>query len=193
MRLLSVLREKPIILALKNDKDIELAVKSSAKVVFLLGGNIFEMIDPLGQLKQSGKSVFLHVDMMGGVARDAHGIEYLAKQTPIDGIVTTRSNLIQCAKTCGMITVQRLFLLDSYSLNTGIKMVEQSKPDAVEMLPGLVIPRLSSELKKRIKLPIIAGGFINELADAELILQANVVGLSTSSRTLWQWQDGQPE
>lgn len=162
MRLLTALRDKPIILAIKEDKDIEFAVKSSAKVIFLLGGNIFELTERLKQLKQSGKSVFLHVDMMEGVSRDAHGIRYLAKQTPIDGIVTTRSNLIQQAKTCELMTVQRLFLIDSSSLNTGVKMLEQAKPDAVEMLPGLIIPRLSAELKKRIKLPIIAGGFINE-------------------------------
>lgn len=189
MRLLTALREKPVILAIKEDKDIEYASKSSAKVVFLLGGNIFEMADRLKRLQEAGKSVFLHVDMMEGVAKDTHGIQYLAKHTPINGIVTTRSNLIQAAKNHGLGTVQRLFLIDSSSLNTGIKMIEQAKPDAVEMLPGLILPRLTQELKKRIKQPIIAGGFINESADVESILHANVVGLSTSNQELWKWQD----
>ena len=38
--------------------------------------------------------VFLHMNLVSGVGKDAAGVEYLAKTMPLDGIVTTRNYLI---------------------------------------------------------------------------------------------------
>ena len=42
--------------------------------------------------------------------------------------MSTRSNLLRHGKEVGLITVQRIFVIDSLSFESGIKMIENYKP-----------------------------------------------------------------
>ena len=75
--------------------------------------------------------------------------------------MSTRSNLLRHGKEVGLITVQRIFVIDSLSFESGIKMIENYKPDFVEVMPGIV-PSAISELREKISPPIIAGGMIKK-------------------------------
>lgn len=55
----------------------------------------------------------------------------------VDGVITTKPSLIKVIKNEGLIAIQRLFMLDSRSLETGIKSILEDKPHAVEIMPGL--------------------------------------------------------
>jgi len=93
--------------------------------------------------------VFLHMDLIKGIGRDKEGIIYLAKKKLCNGIVTTKSNLINIAKKEGLVAIQRLFLLDSAALKTGEQILKHNQPDAVEILPGIAAPYFIEHIYKK--------------------------------------------
>ena len=94
---------------------------------------------------------------------------------------------IRAAKERGLLTVQRFFLLDSQSVTMAAETAASVRPDMVEVMPGIcprVIRRLSSAEGRR--LPVIAGGMIEEKEDIVEALSAGASGVSTSRTELWE-------
>ena len=58
------------------------------------------------------------------------------------------------ARAEGLLSIQRTFLIDSSAINKSMSMIASSKPDAIEVLPG-VIPKVIEDLCGRTDLPII--------------------------------------
>lgn len=184
------LKKKPVVTAITGDSNLSEALRSSANVTFLLNADIMTLSDITRQLQTADKLVCVHLDLMSGVARDASGIRYLAEVVGIDGIVTTRSQLIPIAKRHGLITIQRTFILDSVSAHQTLKIMQDSRPDALEVLPAPVIPHVMDQLTTGSRQThIIGGGLLSTAEDAKTILQSGCMGLSTSAPRLWQWQD----
>lgn len=93
---------------------------------------------------------------------------------------------VGAARRLGLIPLQRLFLLDSQSLTTGIEAARSSRAEVVEVLPG-IIPRAIGTI--RAQLPhtlIIAGGLVRAPREVGRALRGGASGVSTSSAALWQ-------
>ena len=90
-----------IIAALKDIKSVEIAAKSKPKVCFILGGDIISAPKMVKTLKEAGKKVFVHIDMIAGMGTDASAVKYVARTWKPDGIITTRKGIIKCAKDEG--------------------------------------------------------------------------------------------
>ena len=133
-------KEHPVIASIRNNTDFTYALNSKAVALFILHGDIFNLPQIMKECKNRNKLVFLHMDLIKGIGRDREGIIYLARKGLCDGIVTTKSNLINIAKKEGLIAIQRLFLLDSAALKTGELLLKNNQPDAVEILPGIAAP-----------------------------------------------------
>ncbi len=116
---------------------------------------------------------------------DASGIRFLAQESQVDGIITTRSNLIQSAQKEGLVSIQRIFVLDSGSLLGGLNVIERSKPDAMEVLPGLILPAIIKKIRTKTSIPVIAGGLITRQEEVREILDAGAIGISTTSSRLF--------
>lgn len=181
MVLLKVLKHRPVIAAVRNVENLSFDRLARAGVVFLLGGTIFDIPGIVESAKQSDKLVFIDIDLIKGVGRDRVGVHYLATESRVHGIITTKSNLVTSGKKEGLCTIQRVFALDSESLAGGLNVVSQSKPDAIEILPGLVVPKVMEAIRRRTSIPIIAGGLITEEREVEEILGSGAVGISTTS------------
>lgn len=82
-----------------------------------------------------------------------------------------------------------MFVFDSVSLDNGIKMTKSSQPDAIEVLPGMVCSRIMKRIRAEVDVPVIAGGLMTDLEDFNAALGSGVIGISTSSKELWRWQD----
>lgn len=189
--LLEKLARNPVIAGIRDPKTVSLAIDRGMQVFFILGGTLLELGSMVSAIKDvPGSLVFLHIDLISGVGKDAAGVEYLAKTLPLDGIVTTRNHLIRAAKDVGLLAVQRLFALDSEGVKTGLTMMGSAKPDAVEILPALVLPHLADRLPVGEMPPIIAGGLVETWADIDAVLQASAVGVSTSRIELWDGLKG---
>lgn len=178
------LSASPIIAAIDSEKRAQLAIKSDAKIIFVLGCDICYLQRIVTLLKRNDKIVFVHVDLVNGLGKDTYAVDYLKKVIQPNGIISTRHSLIKQAKSQGMMAVQRMFLLDSSSVKSGIEMATKSNADFIELMPG-VIPRAIRSIKRHITQPIIAGGMIDDIDTAYLAIEAGAVGVSTSCEKLW--------
>lgn len=180
-----LLEEKPIIGAVKQMEDLEQVPQEKIAVLFVLRSKLSNLNKIVEKAEELDVLFFLHMDMVKGIGNDKEAIRYLA-EIGVDGIVTTKSYLIKAAKKENLIAIQRLFLLDSESLRTGVNIINNTKPDLIEVLPGLVVPEMIETLKEKIGITIIAGGLIRSEEQVRNILAEDVVGVSTSDKKLWK-------
>lgn len=174
---------KKIAAAIRTERDFSTALKSRVDVVFLLHSNIITVRDSIREIHGAGKKVFVHVDFSEGIGKDRAGIEFLARQG-VDGILTTRTNIVKMAKEAGMIAVQRFFLVDSHSLTTSVESIRLSKPDIIELMPGIVTKKIR-EFAAVAEMPIIAGGIIETEEEVRAALEAGADLVSTGEVGLW--------
>lgn len=180
----SKIHNNPIIAAVNDINKLDKAINSPSEIIFLLTGNIFNLGDIVRKVKEENKSIYIHLDLLDGFSKDIFALKYIAKHIKPDGIITTKSNLIKCAKDLNLFTIQRLFILDSLSLNTGINSLKSTKPDAVEILPG-IMDKITKKIHKETKVPVITGGLIMDKDDVINSLKAGAIGISSSEEDIW--------
>lgn len=172
-----------IIAAVRNERDMEKALKSEVEIIFYLSPNILTIEKNVRKAHDAGKKIYLHVDLAEGLGKDKAGIEYL-KQKDVDGIISTRVNIIKAAREAGLLTVQRFFIVDSQSVNTTLEGIKASKPDMIELMPGIAT-KVIANLKEKLNIPIIAGGMIESRLEVRDALQSGATAVSTSKCELW--------
>ena len=182
--LLDIFIENPIIAAVRDDDTLNYALKSNVKVIFVLSSNICTIKDNCTKLRDAQKTVFLHVDLIDGLKADQSGINFLVSKIPDVGIISTKSNCIRLANSANLNSIQRVFMLDSSALKTNIQNTSHGHPNFVEVLPG-ISPDIISKAVEHIKIPIIAGGYIQSKNDVFSALSAGAVAVSTSHQPLW--------
>ncbi|GKX32173.1 glycerol uptake operon antiterminator regulatory protein [Vallitalea longa] len=178
------IEENPIIAAIRDRGDIDSAIDSSVSTVFLLYTDIFNLKTLVDKIKNKGKKVFVHMDMIEGMGKDNKAIDYIAQVIKPDGIISTRSNHIKYAKEKGLFTIQRFFLIDSLSFKTTVKTVKSVKPDMIEIMPG-IIPTIIQRLSSQLAVPIIAGGLVGSKDQIISILKVGALGVSVGRKDLW--------
>ncbi len=174
----------PIIAALNNLQKLDLAIESPCKMIFLLTGSIFNLKEIVDKVKNGDMDIYIHIDLIEGFSNDIVSLKYISQKIKPDGIITTKSNLIKKAKIMNICAIQRLFMLDSLSLETGINSVSSTKPHAIEIMPG-IMPKIITKIHKQTRVPIIAGGLISDKEDVIRCLEAGAMGISTSKEKIW--------
>lgn len=183
-RLFHKLEQNPIIAAVNNIEKLDLAIKSPSEIVFLLTGDIYNLKDSIDRVKKAHMDIYVHIDLIEGFSKDRIALKYISEKMKPDGIITTKSNLIKKAKSMNICAIQRLFLLDSLSLDTGIHSIYSTKPDAIEVMPGLM-PKITKRIHNQTRTPVIAGGLISDKHDVIDCLKSGAVGISTSKEEIW--------
>jgi glycerol uptake operon antiterminator len=190
-RFFESLKRSPVIAGLRDAAGVEAALRRGVEVLFILGEDIFALQESVTKTHAQARLIFAHMDLIKGLGRDDAGVRFLGRSLGVDGILTTRANLIGAAKKEGLIAIQRLFVLDSESLEAGLPTVEKAAPDAVEILPGVILPAIAPQLAGRGALPpLIAGGLIRSAAQVEAVLGAGALAVSTSAPELWGYRRG---
>jgi len=132
-----------------------------------------------------GWQVFLHVDMLKGLTTDADGLKFWPITWDRKVLsALTRTPFKSLKKQLGRHSAP--FVVDSQSIETGINQVRTARPDAVELMPGL-IPRAIRQMVQQLPCPIIAGGLVTESEQISAALHAGACSVSTSRRVLWDW------
>lgn len=187
-----ILRNKPVIAALRQPAHIEAALELGAEVVFLLNGSVFDLeavIDAAARKRPDRRTlIFCHIDLLQGIGRDEAGLRFLAHRIGVDGILTTRVQLVRAAQQEGLFAVQRVFLVDSSAIDTAVNVLSKSKPDAIEILPALALPAVWRRLPVEQLPPIIAGGLVQTEDDLRSVLRTPVRAVSTSQPSLWSFR-----
>jgi glycerol uptake operon antiterminator len=130
----------------------------------------------------------VNIDLVAGIAHDKEGIKYLADNDLCDGIISTKGYLIKEASKQGLMTIQRVFLLDSASLISAEKSLNTRAVDAVEILPGIAAPYFIERQKNsKYEYPVIAGGLIKSKKEVIELKEKGVFAVSTSDYQLWNF------
>lgn len=176
--------QQSVLPAVKSIKEFESLLKRETEVIILLETRLglLRKLVKVGQ--REGKKIFIHIDLVQGLKADDYGMEYIAQEVKPDGIISTRAHVIKQAKKYQIVSVQRLFLIDSQAIEHNVKIIQKTKPDFVEVLPG-VLPGMITEIKDRVSAPVIAGGLVRTDDDVQRALQSGASAISTSRSDLW--------
>jgi len=179
----------PIILAVRDINNLKKAMGIKESVlIFLLTGSISDLEKSMKLAHDNDKILMVNIDLVSGIAHDKEGIRYLAENDLCDGIISTKGYLIKEAAKYNLMTVQRVFLLDSASLISAEKSLNAKTVDAVEILPGIAAHHfIERQKKKRYDYPVIAGGLIKSKDEVDKLKAEGVFAVSTSSHQLWDY------
>ncbi|MBQ9801808.1 MAG: glycerol-3-phosphate responsive antiterminator [Clostridia bacterium] len=180
-KLIEVLEFNPIIAAVHEDA-FEAALASPAEVIFYLKASLLTVRERVAAAHAAGKSIFVHVDLAEGVGKDRAGVTYLA-DLGVDGIISTRTQLLRYAKELGLVAVQRFFALDSQGMESISETLESPACDLIEIMPGVIGKAISRFAGGRI--PVIAGGLIETKAEVTSALNCGAIAVSTGNKALW--------
>jgi len=169
--------------AVRTEEDLKTAIESKSEVIFLLKSDILTLKNKIDRIHDAGKKICLHVDFMEGIGKDKSGINFI-KNMGTDYMSSTRTNLIRMGKDCGITTIQRFFIIDSHSVSTAVDTIKQSKPDVVEVMPGVVTKKLK-EISALVEVPVIVGGLVETEEEIMEAVKAGAKLVSTGNRELW--------
>ena len=183
---MSVFSSRKVAAAVRTREDFEISLTSKVDVIFLLYSSIMNLESYIKKAHEAGKKIFIHMDVVEGVGKDRAGMEFL-KSIEADGILTTKTNMIRPAKDCGLITVQRFFIVDSHSVDTAVESIRIAKPDVVEIMPGVVEKKIK-EFAQKVSMEILTGGLIEFKSDVDMAINAGATAVSTANRELWNYR-----
>lgn len=179
--IIDCLELNPIIAAIRDD-GWEAALHSPAQVLFYLSADLTTVGSKIRQAHEAEKILLIHMDLAEGIGKDRAGIRYLAHHG-VDGIISTKAQLIRIAKEMGLLTVQRFFALDSKGMESIDEMLRTSTPHLIEIMPGVIgkaIRRFSG-----CGVPIIAGGLVETKTEVTEAISCGAAAVSTGKEDLW--------
>jgi glycerol uptake operon antiterminator len=180
------LRRCPVIPSVWNDRGLEQVTQIPVSVVYLQYGGLFTIADMTKKIHavHPDASVFFHIDLAEGIAADETGVRYIGS-CGVQGILTTKPALVEAAKKNGMPAILRVFIQDSRSLKRAVQVAQRCGPDALDVLPGPVVPEVIGDLKAHLSQPIVAGGLIRNEEQVLTLLKAGCLAIGTSQPDLW--------
>lgn len=183
-KMLEEFEDCPVIAAIKDEAGLKKVLDSDIQIVFVLYGDICNIGTIVGRLKQAGKTVIIHIDLIAGLSSREISVTYIKSVTHADGIISTRPNIIKEAKEEGLFAVMRFFVIDSIAFDSIEKQIENVHPDMIEILPG-VMPKVIKRICRTSRVPVIAGGLIADKEDIMAALNAGAVSISTTNQKVW--------
>lgn len=183
-KLLEEFEDCPVIAAIKDDEGLKKCLNSDIRIVFVLYGDICNISQIVSRLKNAGKIVIIHIDLIAGLSTKEIVVTYIRSVTHADGIISTRPAVVRQAKEEGMFTIMRFFVIDSIAFENIKKQTETVRPDMIEVLPG-VMPKVIKKICRESRVPVIAGGLITDKEDIMAALLAGAVSISTTNQKVW--------
>ena len=182
---------KPVIPVVWDLSEHHPAALTAARMVFLQGGDVNELPRILAQFDAEPLrhlSVAVHLDLLEGLESSEAAVRWLAAFPRCNGIITVRHRLVSEIRKHEMLSILRLFLHDGRSVERGISMLNQAKPDMVEVLPAIAATVANEQLDE-LSVPLIAGGLIKDLQVIQAVLKSGCKAVSTSKPQLWKFNN----
>ena len=183
-KLIDLLEQSPVIPAVKDEDALRRALDCESRAVFLLGGDLLRIGQWIATTHEAEKQAIVHLDLVGGLAPKEVAVDWLQQQGA-DGLISTHPHLIRRGRENKMLTVLRVFAIDSKAVGNLQKETEMVTPDVIEILPG-TLPKVIERMSKKLPVPLIAGGLMTDKGDILSALQAGALCVSTSEQSLWE-------
>ena len=179
-----ILEDCPVIAAVKDETGLKECLYSESQIIFLLFGDVCSVGRYVEIAKSAGKMVFVHMDLINGLGNKEVAVDFIREHTGVDGIISTKPQLVKRAKELGLFGILRIFVIDSMAFGNIEKQCASLVPDAVEILPGLM-PKIIKKLCSTVNVPIIAGGLISDKEDVMNALNAGAIAISVTNQRVW--------
>ncbi len=180
------IESNPVIAAIKDDEGLKKSLQTDIGVIFVLYGDVCSIPNIVKSLKDAGKTVVVHVDLISGLASKEVALDFIKTYTDADGIITTKPNLIRHAKDLGLNTILRFFMLDTIALQNVEKQSHSDvQPDIIEVLPGILLPDFFEKIRRISRVRIMASGLISTKAEVLNALNNGVIAISTTNQKIW--------
>jgi len=178
-------RDTPIIPSVRNIDYLDQAIAAHGKMVYLLTGDLENCETMIQKILAGGKLPIVNLDLLNGFSRDKYAVNYL-KHCGARGIISTHLDPLRHAHTIDLYAIQRTFLLDSGAKNTITNQLRNSPVDALEVLPAPVAPKLLNSVRAiSADIPVVGGGLIWTMKEAEELLSQGLDAVSISNPEMW--------
>ncbi|WP_243343517.1 glycerol-3-phosphate responsive antiterminator [Anaerococcus sp. AGMB09787] len=177
--------QNPVIMAIKDNRDLIRALEEENKIVFILYGNIETIPHIVKKIKDKNKIAIVHEDLIEGLSSSYMANYFIKKYTDADGIITTRPQNALDASKLGLFCILRFFIFDSISYQSMKETLKKVSCDCIEILPG-IMPKITKDVAKRTSIPIVAGGLIKDKEDVINNLNAGAIAISSSNYEVWK-------
>ncbi len=174
----------PCCAAITESGALESALASPVPAVFILRADGLDLEPVVERTHRAGKIVAVHLDLVDGIKPDRAAVDWLAR-AGVDAVISSHGQLMAAIRRSRMIAIHRLLLTRHGAVESGVAAVARSGADLVEVLPGVILPELPS-LRRQLKVPLLAGGFIRDEAQARAVLAAGAVAVTTSTEAVWR-------
>lgn len=174
-----------IIPAVRKPELLDCALAAHGKIIYLLCGEPENIGDLMGRIVEADKLPIVNIDLLSGLTRDITALSFLAKRGA-KGIISTHGEPLRHAQALGLFAIQRTFLLDSGAIENICHQLKNSSVDALEVLPAVAVPKLVDRVKSiSADMPLVGGGLISSLREAQDLLGQGLVAVSASDPHLW--------
>jgi glycerol uptake operon antiterminator len=175
----------PIIPAVRKFEFVDQAIAAHGKIVYLLTGDPENCESMIQKILSADKLPIVNLDLLNGFSRDRYAVNYL-KRTGARGIISTHLEPLRHALSIGLYGIQRTFLLDSGAMDTITNQLKNTTVDALEVLPALVAPKILDRVRAiSPDLPVVGGGLIQTMKEAEELLAQGLSAVSISNPLMW--------
>lgn len=179
-----LLEQNPVIAAVKNKEQLELAINSQIEIIFVLFGDIMNIKEISNIIAAKNKIGIVHIDLIEGLSANREVVmRYIKEETKFKGIISTKAQVVKLASKYDLLGVQRVFVFDTLSL-ASVKNHVISECDAVEVLPG-VIPKVLQIIAGYSNKPLVAGGLIETKEEVMQALSSGATCVSTTKKEIW--------
>jgi glycerol uptake operon antiterminator len=178
-------KDTPIIPAIRKPDQVEHAIASRGKLVYLLTGDPDNVETMIRKIFAAEKIPLVNLDLLNGFSRDKYAVNYL-KRVGAQGIISTHLDPLRHALAIGLYGIQRTFLLDSGAMDTISNQLRNTPVHALEILPALVAPKMLARVRAiSADLPVVGGGLIETMKEVEELLKQGLSAVSTSNPVMW--------
>ncbi|MBM3705228.1 MAG: glycerol-3-phosphate responsive antiterminator [Actinobacteria bacterium] len=183
--LVTILKKNPVIPCTNKLEDYENHDFASSKVVLLYDFSIFDLKNFKTAVRQFNKFTIFSLETMSGIANDDEGVKFLRDTLGIEAVESSSPRALSSAKKMGMITVQTIFTFDSKSIIKATKLMQEIKPDFIDIRPGISLLKIKGIMNSIEKYKIICSGMISTQKEIELLIKNGATAVTTSKKELW--------
>lgn len=181
---IEAIRNYPIIAKVTNRETLETAISRGISTMFLQNTDIFSAKACVDIAKEANCRIFLHIDLIDGLASSPRALDYVKSSMEPSGIISAHTTLIKYGQSQGMYCIQRFLITDSASFDEAVLTASKIQPSMVELMPG-VIPSVTQRFSNAVQIPVIASGLITTKAQTISALSLGAVGVATRNPDLW--------
>jgi glycerol uptake operon antiterminator len=171
--------------AISNYKALEKFIKCNLEFCVIMNFPLVQLMRVCKLLRDNNKKYIVHLDLIKGIASDEYGAEFLIDAYKVDGVISTHPSVIEMTKKKKVIAIQRIFIIDSHSLNKSIQIAKNCQPDYIEILPGYSY-EVEDRIHQIIDTPLIGGGLITTKEMVDKCIQGGLIAVTSSEPELWK-------